>query len=287
MPLPRKAVLASLVAAAALALVPSAASALSGTIGYGSFHSTSLDGTIHYSVYLPPGYSGSATRYPVVYFIHGLPAHGSSYRSIGWVARALESSGHKAILVGAQGARAGDTDPEWHDWGSGRNWESSVAGELVPLIDGRYRTLARRSGRAIIGFSAGGYGATLIGFHHTDEFGVIQSWSGYFEPTNPAGTAVLDLGSRQANQWANMHSLVPRLRTLMGSNYARTYFSFYVGTHDRRFRADNARLEREIRAHRFPHWHYAVYSGSHSVPFWTSHSPMWIGLALEELRAPR
>lgn len=171
-----------------------AASGTSPRIEYASFHSAAVDGTLHYAVALPPGYATGGKRYPVVYFLHGLPAGARAYRNIAGLADSLARTGHRAIVVGAQGARPGDTDPEWLDWGPGRNWETATASELVSVIDHRYRTLATRDGRAIVGESAGGYGATLIGIHHPAEYSVIESWSGYFEPTNPAGEPE-DLGS--------------------------------------------------------------------------------------------
>ena len=86
------------------------------------------------------------------------------------MARAVEASGGHAIVVGAQGARAGDADPEWLDHGPGRNWETATAVELVKTIDSRYRTIPTRTGRVLLGISAGGYGAALIGSHHPETY---------------------------------------------------------------------------------------------------------------------
>src|SRR3954466_2587153 len=108
-------------------------------VTYGSFHSKAVGGTLHYSVVLPSGYASSDKSYPVVYYLHGLPAGGSTYRGVGWVANAVHATGRKAIVVGAQGARGSDPDGEWHDWRAGRNWETSVAHELVGEVDSNYR----------------------------------------------------------------------------------------------------------------------------------------------------
>ncbi len=94
-----------------------------GAVQDGSYSSKALRGTIHYSVYLPAGYANSGLRYPVIYLLHGLPGSPDSYKSIGFITRPVEASGMPAIVVGVQGARKGDTDPEWHDWvpgGTGR-----------------------------------------------------------------------------------------------------------------------------------------------------------------------
>jgi enterochelin esterase-like enzyme len=41
--------------------------------------SPAVDGRLHLAVYLPSDYGTSAARYPVVYFLHGLPAASTAY----------------------------------------------------------------------------------------------------------------------------------------------------------------------------------------------------------------
>jgi Putative esterase len=74
----------------------------------------------------------------------------------------------------------------------------------------------------IVGISGGGYGATLIALHNPGTYSAVESWSGYFRATNPAGTAALDLGSADANDWANANKLLPSVRTLLGVSRPRT-----------------------------------------------------------------
>jgi enterochelin esterase-like enzyme len=259
----------------------------SGSFATGSFHSRALRGTDHYSVYLPPGYSSSRLHYPVIYFLHGLPGDPDSYRSIGAVASAVRQSGERAIVVGAQGARSGDRDPEWLDHGPGRNWETATAKELVHAIDSRYRTVRSRVGRVLIGISAGGYGATLIASHHPDTYSVIESWSGYFHATNPAGTAPLDLGSKQANDWADFRTLIPRLHRRYGRWWTKTWFAFYVGTNDSRFRAENVQLYRLLRKAHTPHVTFRLYDGGHDWSLWRRHAVEWVRRALDVAAKPR
>jgi enterochelin esterase-like enzyme len=251
----------------------------------GSFHSVALNGTIHYSIALPPGYDSGAKRYPVVYFLHGLPANEQSYKGIGGYADSLAATGHSAIVVGAQGARAGDTDPEWHDWGPGRDWETATESELVSWIDGHYRTLARRSGRAIIGVSAGGYGATLIAIHHPETYQVIESWSGYFVLTTPEGKPQ-DLGSPEANAHASAHASVPQLKSKFGP-YDKTFFGFYIGAQDPYpgFVEDNEQLDKELTDAGIPHV-FELYQGAHDGTFWREHQDEWLGAAVERLDPP-
>ena len=245
-----------------------------------AFHSEALKATMHARVVLPAGYANSKRRYPVVYFLHGLPASSISYAQLDWVADALAATGRAAILVAPQGARTGDTDPEYLDWGQGRNWETYVSRDLVRYVDGRFRTIPRRTGRAIVGLSAGGYGAAAIGFHHLDRYAAIESWSGYFVPTDPSGLERLDRGSQSANARASLHALVgtdaPAIRA------RRPFFAFYVGRGDTRFRSENVQLDRELTVAHIAHL-FELYAGAHTTTLWQRHAAGWLRLALDHL----
>jgi enterochelin esterase-like enzyme len=242
------------------------------------FESVALGGSVHALVVLPDGYATSGKRYPVVYFLHGLPASSTTYRGSTWLADALEKVG-QAILVMPQGARNDDTDPEYLNWGSGRRWETFVAEELPRKIDARFRTIPSRNARALIGLSAGGYGATVLGLHHLGSFSVIESWSGYFHATDPTGTLPLARGSA-----TNAHTLISTLRR--DEQTRSTYLAFYVGRGDGRFYAENVRFDRELTAARVPHL-FAVYAGGHTTTLWQEHAVVWLGLALRHLVTPR
>jgi enterochelin esterase-like enzyme len=246
-----------------------------------AFPSQALKGRIKVAVYLPVDYGSDGRRYPVVYFLHGLPASPSAYRGASFVAQALQN---RAILVAPQGARDGDSDPEYHDWGVGRNWETALAVELPAWVDAHFRTIADRRGRALVGLSAGGYGAFLIGLHHLDEFGAIESWSGYFHPTDPDGTEPLDVGSPAANARASAHAFLPSVAAAIRATP--TFIGFYVGAGDTRFAAENLRLDRELTANRIRHV-FELYKGGHEQSLWQAHAPQWLGLALDHLEQPR
>ncbi len=244
------------------------------------FHSRALDSSLHFLVQLPDGYAHTDLRYPVVYFLHGLPAGPTSYRAVAWVEAALDRAGRPALLVVPQGTRQQGGDPEYHDWGPGRNWATALGIELPAYVDAHYRTIANRAGRAIVGVSAGGYGATSIGLGHPDRFSVVESWSGYFEPTDPTGTKVLDLGSRTANEAASVHALAARLRGQF-ERYP-TLLAFYVGRSDPTFVGENEQLNRELTAAHVPHT-FDVYPGGHTFALWRAHARAWLALALNRL----
>src|SRR5438034_8682427 len=123
-----------------------------------AIYSPAVEGRLRLAVYLPAGYASGGGRFPVVYFLHGLPAAAGSFRGADFLARALASSGRRAIIVAPQGARDSDSDPEYLDWGPGRNWQTAITRDVVGYVDSHLRTISTRRGRAIVGLSAGGYG---------------------------------------------------------------------------------------------------------------------------------
>ena len=248
-----------------------------------SFQSGALDATLHLLVVLPPGYDTSGLRYPVVYFLHGLPAGPTAYRSVAWVASAVQQTGRQAIVVIPQGTRTQNGDPEYHDWGPGRNWETALAVELPRWIDRSYRTIADRTGRAVIGLSAGGYGAAILDAHHPGEYAVVESWSGYFRPTDPTGEKTLDVGSDADNAYASVFDQIPRLQTAFAR--APTFFAFYVGRSDPTFVSDNVQLDRQLTAAHLHHV-FDLYPGGHDSALWQAHAVRWLGMALDHLAAP-
>jgi enterochelin esterase-like enzyme len=241
--------------------------------------SPSLGGTLPAIVYLPAGYRSASSHYRVIYFLHGLPANAGSYRANQFVARAVSSGRTAAIVVTPQGARSDNEDHEYLDLKPAENWPQAISHDLTRCIDSRFRTIANRSGRALVGLSAGGYGAMNIGLRNLATFGAVESWSGYFEATDPSGRHVLDLGSPQANAAA----AVPRGAGLEAAVKAHpTLIAFYVGRQDDRFADDNENFSSALNRERIPHL-FRTYPGGHILGLWTSESKLWLGYALSAL----
>jgi S-formylglutathione hydrolase FrmB len=132
--------------------------------------------------------------------------------------------------------------------------------------------------------SGGGYGATMIALHHPGTFPVLESWSGYFHATDPAGTAALDLGSEEANDRAEAHKLIPKVRALLSARGS--YFAFYVGTNDKLFRAENVLFAEELQAAGLGRVVFRLYRGGHDWALWARHSVGWLDRALAVATQP-
>ncbi len=245
--------------------------------------SAALGGKLPAQVYLPPGYSSHGPRYAVLYFLHGLPATTQSYTQNGFVAQSLVSAGQHAIVVAPQGARASGSDREYLDWSASENWPSAITHDLTTCVDRRFHTIANRRGRALIGLSAGGYGALNIGLRHLATFAAVESWSGYFAATNPSGYDVLRFSSPQAQQAAT----VPRGSALLRS-LARwpSLIAFYVGQADDRFADTNQAFDASLRRAGIPHV-FRTYRGGHTSTLWRSQAPRWLTMALGYLSTGR
>jgi S-formylglutathione hydrolase FrmB len=265
-----------LVILASLALLAATgAAAPAGVEQDAGFRSTALGRTIRFEVYLPADYATGRRRYPVIYFLHGLPSSEDAYKSVTFVERALDATGRRAILVAPQGATVDKPDPEYLE-----GWETALARELPRAVDAQFRTIPSRRGRALIGLSAGGYGAMHLGLQNLDLFSVVESWSGYFHPTDPSGTKALSLGSPDADARADVHEQVranrQKLRALP------TFIGFYVGRSDERFAKENVQLNRELTSERVDHV-FRIYSGGHEQSLWSSQATAWLRLALGHL----
>jgi enterochelin esterase-like enzyme len=249
-----------------------------------SVHSRALEGALRFGVWLPRSYRHGSTRYPVLYVLHGLPGNAVSYRGLGFLIPLLDRLQPQAIVVFPQGARDGDADDEYQDLGPGRDWETALTQELPRAVAQRYRTLPGRRARGIIGVSAGGYGAVILGLHHLGEYRVIESWSGYFHATTPDGSAPMKFSEPGKAELADAHRFVHELAV----ERSPTLIGFFSGTHDPYpgFTAENRRFDEELTAAHVPH-RFAVYPGGHDTGLWLAHARAWLTQVFATLATSR
>lgn len=140
---------------------------------HATFRSPSLGTDVGYCIYLPAQYDekkSAEKRFPVVYYLHG-GRPGSETKSIGLVKLIDEhiSSGEvdPMIYVFVNGGPVSHYNMPARPDAQG---EDVFVKELIPHIDATYRTIAKREGRGIEGFSQGGRGTTRIMFKYPELF---------------------------------------------------------------------------------------------------------------------
>lgn len=140
---------------------------------YKTFQSKVLDREVSYLIYLPPGYDKAAQRYPVIYWLHGMG--GNQQAGAMMFVPAVEA----AVKQGAMPPTIvvlvnGMVTSFYCDAVGGKlPMESVIIKDLIPHIDQTYRTVAKREGRAIQGFSMGGYGSAHLGLKYPELFGTV------------------------------------------------------------------------------------------------------------------
>src|SRR4051812_4760772 len=154
----------------------------------------------HVRVLLPSGYDQSGTTpYPVLYLLHGAI---DDYRA--WTDKgdaAAIPAGSPLIVVMPDGGAEGNY-VDWYNFGSGGPpmWETYHIGQLIPWIDGHFRTVASRAGRAVAGLSMGGNGAIAYASLHPDLFTATASFSGALDTNNLEEQAVTGTGGIQSDK---------------------------------------------------------------------------------------
>ncbi|TXS27397.1 alpha/beta hydrolase [Streptomyces sp. gb1(2016)] len=153
------------------------------------------------NVLLPDGYHSGGRSYPVLYLFHG---GGTDQDFITFDRMGIRdwTAGKPVIVVMPDGGHAGwYSNPVSSNTGA-RNWESFHIAQLVPWIDANFRTFAEYDGRAVSGFSMGGFGALKYAAKYYGHFASVSAHSG------PASLR-RDLGL--VTHWANASSAAVEL----------------------------------------------------------------------------
>jgi enterochelin esterase-like enzyme len=175
-----------------------------------SVHGAALEGNLEGNavarevlVVLPPSYAKEqARRYPVVYALHGYSIGAEQWSREIHVPQTVEGAfaqGAHEMIVVLPDSKTRHNGSMYSRSVTTGDFETFVARDLVAYIDGRYRTLADRASRGLVGHSMGGYGATRIGMKHADVFGSLYIMSPCCLSARGAGPAGADLEKTLAN----------------------------------------------------------------------------------------
>ena len=151
------------------------------------------------NVLLPDGYRTSGRTYPVLYLFHGGAADFRQFDFLG--IRGL-TAGKPIIVVMPDGGQAGWYSNPVGSFVGPRNWETFHIAQLIPWIEANFRTYAEYDGRAVSGFSMGGFGALKYTAKYYGHFASVSSHSGPASLRRDGGLVV---------HWANLSSAVVEL----------------------------------------------------------------------------
>jgi putative tributyrin esterase len=142
------------------------------------YDSPSVGRTLKCTIILPVDYETSGRRYPVLYLLHGYSGDYTSWSRHG-VEHAAEP--YSWIVVLPDGGNSWFVNWAASEHGEKNDWEDAIIKDLIGYVDGHFRTVAARQGRAINGLSMGGYGALALGLRHPEMFCSVGSHSGAIE----------------------------------------------------------------------------------------------------------
>ncbi len=244
-------------------------------------------------VVVPGGYhrrSGPgepATRYPVVYLLHGYAVGHTRYylklreagRPLSWLA-----DRYGVIIVTPDGKPA-----SWYldapaDMPDAREWqiETMITRHLIPEVDRRFRTWAEPAGRAVTGLSMGGHGALYLAARHPELFAACSSLSGLMNLTESLNKQ--DLGKRLGpleqfrERWLD-HSVVRQVERFVGRS---TGIMLDCGWEDPFF-AGNRELHARLMELKIPH-DYVERPGAHTWDYWINALPYHFQFLSDRLR---
>ena len=142
-----------------------------GTISHPWYDSNILGINRRLTVYTPYGYeTNPKAKYPVLYLLHGAGGDEEAWSSMGRTAQILDNLIQKGLAKpmivvmpngnpnqqAAQTFGLPTTEYDWRDPANRNLYVQSLVEEIVPFIEKNYRTVAKKSHRAIAGLSMGG-----------------------------------------------------------------------------------------------------------------------------------
>ena len=216
------------------------------------------------TILLPEGYTKSRSRYPVLYLLHGGGQDHTAFAARPWF-RTLLSRGLIVVTpnVGDSWYVNSAADPK-------ARYEDFVIQDLVPFIDGQYRTIASRDSRALAGVSMGAWGAMMLGLKHHQLFGAIGAMSGPYLISRQ--DPKMDMTSRTQQRFGAPDTPERRERdpvTLLAAIPNESVPLLYLASGNQDiFVTDNRRFVERLTARKIPYEYRELSPFGHSWDVW-------------------
>jgi enterochelin esterase family protein len=171
-----------------------------GTLRDTIIFSSLLGNTRPVRVYLPPGYPAGEESYPVILFHDG-----PEYISLGQADNIFDFLISEKLMKPVIGVFVPPVDrAEEYSGNKMEKFTAFIIEELMPVMDGRYKTSKDPAKRVVAGASAGGNISLYIGLKHPEQFGNILAQSSNVVPAitkafskgaSPGLSVYLDMGT--------------------------------------------------------------------------------------------
>jgi enterochelin esterase-like enzyme len=174
-----------------------------GTVEIHEFDSGTLERAYAYTVYLPAGYADSQARYPVLYLLHGRGDNMDAWLNVRATLDRMIAAGDLPPLIAVM--------PDFPSSSRGGYYvdslldsilkrpepvETAFMNDLIPHVDATFRTVASREGRALGGYSMGGYGALRYALAYPQTFtGAIVLSPAVYTPLPPRDSSAREFGA--------------------------------------------------------------------------------------------
>lgn len=176
-----------------------------GTVSRRWYHSPTLNMDRRITIYTPPGYEESSEEYPVLYLLHGMGGDEEAWIALGRTAQIMdnliaEGKAKPMIVVMTNGNAAQEAAPGESSLGfqkpsmqQPKTMEGSMEQsfpDVISFIDKNYKTIKKKSGRAIAGLSMGGFHSMHISKEYPDMFDYVGLFSAAIFPNKEAQSPI-------------------------------------------------------------------------------------------------
>ncbi len=240
------------------------------TVTYRTFHSRVLGKDVAYGIALPAGV-GRGTPLPVCFCLPGRGGGpdsvlGSGLSMADFLGEVVHGAAKPFALAAVDGGQS-----YWHRRASGEDRLAMLTEEFIPLCEHRHHLGGRRSRRAAMGWSMGGYGVLLAAETYPHLFSSVVAtapavWTTYQDMMNGPGDAFDSAADFAA------HDVVGHASRLAG-----TPLLIECGTVDPFYP-----FVRDLCA-RLPGSHHRFSFGGHSNPYWRSLEPAALSFVARHL----
>ncbi len=232
-----------------------------GTVARMWYDSPTLGMKRRLTVYTPAGYEDSkAQRYPVLYLLHGMGGDEEAWMALGRMSQVMDNliaqgKAKPMIVVMTNGNASQEAAPGESSLGLQqpttqlpKTMEGSFEvafPEVIKYVDSHYRTIAKKTGRAICGLSMGGFHSKFISAQYPDLFDYIGLFSAAIMPN---GNAKAEIYQNQDVKLKTLFSKKPKL------------YWIGIGNTDFLFKA-NADYRNYLKEHNYPFTYFETGEG--------------------------